>query len=61
MIAEYVIRCDYCGEYADFFNAVTSAIVDRQLEDGSKVVLPSVYCGSYCARQVATPFGSSRG
>lgn len=61
MIAEYVVRCDYCGQYVDWYRAVPSARVDGELADGSKVVLPAVYYGDYCAERGASPFGSSRG
>lgn len=56
-----VFRCDYCGQLGDIRNAVTWWTTGDQLDDGSQLHCPAVYCSDYCGRRATTAAGSGRG
>jgi hypothetical protein len=61
-VSDFVFQCHYCAEHVPLDRAVISYVVDRELSDGRRVVLPAVHCGTYCAQQaVRTRAGTPSG
>jgi len=54
-------RYDYCGQLAALDNAVIFWSIVDELDDGTDVFLPAVYCGAYCGRTATSRTASGRG
>ncbi len=57
-----VFRCDYCGQLAELRDGVIFwTWTGDELEDGSQLHTPAVYCGAYCGRTASSRAGTGRG
>ena len=45
----WVFLCDYCAELVPIGSGVVRYTALSTLADGSRLVVPTTYCGSYCA------------
>lgn len=56
-----LFRCDYCGTLADTDGAFVFWSEVDQLDDGTNLCIPAIYCSPYCGRSATTRAGSGRG
>lgn len=56
-----LFRCDYCGQLAELDRGVIYWSPVDNLDDGSTLHIPAVYCGPYCGRTASSQAGTGRG